>query len=131
MEQHVATHSTHSRRETSEKGYSKIHIVGQKTTKTTQAQKTTPKEQHTFYPTVINNANIPFSNSLLHKGLKYNINAKKNDWIHALALASETAINQLPTNERDVCRKLVADCIDTLQRQNPTHRTQLEEKVIK
>jgi len=99
----------------------------------TQEQKTTPLEQHTFYPRVVNNTNITFFNSemrLLHKGLKYNTHAKKKDWIQTLMLEAETAITQLPAIERDVYRKLVADRIDMLQRHNPTHRTHPEAKVI-
>jgi len=47
------------------------------------------------YLPVLNN-NIPFPNSemsLLQKGVKYNIHAKKRDWIQTLALEAETAIN--------------------------------------
>jgi hypothetical protein len=82
---------------------------------------------------MINNTNISFSNSamnLLQKGLKYNIYAKKRNWIQTLALEAETAITQLPANERDVYRKLVADRIITPQEQNPTHKTHPETKVI-
>jgi len=41
---------------------------------------------------------------------------------------------QLPINEREVYRKLVADHIDKLQQQynyNPTHNTYLEARLIK
>jgi ribosomal protein RSM22 (predicted rRNA methylase) len=64
---------------------------------------------------------------LLQKGLKYNIHAKKKNWLQTLALEAKTAITQLPSNEREVYRKLVADRKDTLQRQNspnPNHYTQ-------
>jgi hypothetical protein len=44
-----------------------------------------------------------------------NVHAKKKDWVQNVALEAETAITQLPTNEREVYRKLVADHIDTLQ----------------
>jgi hypothetical protein len=113
---------------------SKYKSLDNKLHKLTQAQKTKPQEQHTFYPRVINNTNIPFFDSemsLLQKGLKYSIHAKKKNWIQNLALEAETAITQLPTNERDVYRKLVADHIDILQKQNPTHKTHPEAKVIK
>jgi len=82
---------------------------------------------------VVNNTNITFYNREmrpLHKGLKYNTHAKRKDWIQTLALETETAITQLPATKRDVYRKSVADCIDMLQRHNPTHRTQPEAKVI-
>ena len=111
----------------------KYKSLDNKLQKLTQAQRTTPREHHTFHPRVINNTNIPFSNKemrLLQKGLKYNIHAKKKDWIQTQALEAETAITQLPTNERDVYRKLVADRIDRLQRQNPSHETHPEAKLI-
>jgi len=68
--------------------------------------------------------------ALLHKGLKYNIHAKKKDCIQTLALEAEIAITQLPTNERDVYRKMVAERIDKLQKQNPTHNTHPEAKLV-
>jgi len=76
---------------------------------------------------------IPFSNremALLHKGLKYNIHAKKKVWIQTLALEAETAITQLPTNEREAYRKMVAERVDKLQKQNPTHNTHPEAKLV-
>jgi len=69
--------------------------------------------------------------NFLYKGLKYNTHAKKKDWIQTLAPEAETAITQLPTNERDVYRKLIAGRIDTLQRRNPTHKTHPEVKIVK
>jgi len=112
---------------------SKYKTLDSKLLRLTQAQKTTPLEQNTFYPRVVNNTNVTFSNSemrLLHKGLKCNKHSKKKDWIQNLALEEETAITQLPATERDIYRKLVADHIDTLQRHNPTHRTHPKAKVI-
>jgi len=53
------------------------------------------------------------------------------NWVQNLALKAETAITQLPANEREVYRKSVADSIDTLQQQNPTHRTHPEAKLIR
>ena len=112
---------------------SKYKTLDKKLMRLTQTQKTTPLEQHTFYPRVVNNTNINFSNNemrLLHKGLKYNMHTKKKNWVQTLALEAETAITHLPTTERDVYRKLVADWIDKFQRQNPTHRTHPEAKMI-
>jgi hypothetical protein len=48
-----------------------------------------------------------------------------------LAIEAETAITQLPSNERDMYRKLVANHIDRLQQQNPTHKSHPETKLIK
>jgi len=93
-----------------------------------------PNELVTFYPRVVNNTNIPFTRSkttLLQKGLKYNLHAKSKNWIQNLALEAETAISLLPTNEREVYRKLVADHIATLNQKNPTHNTHPEEKTIR
>ena len=68
---------------------------------------------------------------LLQKGLKYNIHAKKKNWIQTLALEAETAVTQLPPIDRDVYRKLIAECIENLQKQNPAHNTHPEEKIIR
>ena len=69
--------------------------------------------------------------ALLHKGLKYNLHSKLKNWIQNLALETETAITQLPPNERDVYRKQVADRIDKLQQHNPHDKTHPESKLIK
>jgi hypothetical protein len=103
----------------------------------TLTQTATPKEKHIFRPRLINNTDISFTNSetaLLQKGLKYNIHAKKENWLQNLALEAENAITQLPSNECEVYRKLVADCIDKLQGQkssNPNHNIHPESKLIK
>jgi len=92
-------------------------ILDRKLERLSQTQSINPKEPVTFYPRVVNNTNIPFTRSettLLQKGLKYNVHAKRENWIQNLALEAETAISLLPTNERQVHRKLVADRIDTL-----------------
>jgi len=67
---------------------------------------------------------------LLQKGLKQNIHTKKKNWIQTLALEAETTITQLPTNERDIYRKLVSERIEKLQKQNPAHNTHPEAKII-
>jgi hypothetical protein len=115
----------------------KCKTLDKKLRKLTLTQTVTPKVKHTFHPRVVNNTDISFTNSetaLLQKVLKYNIHAKKKNWLKDVALEAETAITQLPFNERDVYRKLVADRIDTLQRQNssnPTRNTHPESKLIK
>jgi len=86
-----------------------------------------------FYTRIVNNSNISFIKSettLLQKRLKYNIHSKGKNCIQNLALEAETAITQLPTTEREVYRKLVADHINTLILLNPTHQTHPETKVI-
>jgi len=48
-----------------------------------------------------------------------------------LAIEAKTAITLVPSSERDVHRKLVADRIDKLQQQNPSHKPHPETKLIK
>jgi len=66
------------------------------------------------------------------KNPKYNIHAKEGNWIQNLGLETETAIAQLPTNEGDAYRKIVADRILTLHENNsnPTHDTRPEARLI-
>jgi hypothetical protein len=90
----------------------------------TKTQTKTPYRTHTFYPRLINNTDIQFSEGetkLLQKGLKYNLHGKPKNWIQNLALEAKTAITKLPSNERDVYRKLAADRIDKLQQQTPPY----------
>jgi hypothetical protein len=68
---------------------------------------------------------------LLRNGLKYNIHAKKKNWIRTLALEAETAVTQKPPNERDVYRKLIAGRIENLQKQNRAHNTHPEEETVR
>lgn len=72
--------------------------------------------------------------TLLQKAHKYNIHSKQKNWLQNLALEAETAITQLPTTDRDVYRKLVAERINTLQRNcnpNPRRNTHPESRTIK
>ena len=72
--------------------------------------------------------------SLLQKGPKYNLHTKEQNWIQNLALEVETAISQLPTSNRDLYRGLVAERINTLQRNSnhqPTHNTHPEARTIR
>jgi hypothetical protein len=105
----------------------KYKNLDKKLNKLAQEQTVTPQEKHTFHPRIINNTNITFSDNettLLQKGPKYNLHSKKKHWLPNLALEAETAITQLPTTDRDSYRKLVADRIDNLQRQQPEPGTQ-------
>jgi hypothetical protein len=93
----------------------------------------TPKTNISFHPRIVNISNIKFSKAetnLLEKGLKYNTYGKKDNWIETLALEAETAISLLPATERDTYRKLVANRISTLQRNNPTNKQHPETKLI-
>jgi hypothetical protein len=101
----------------------KYKNLDNKLNKLTKEQTTTPREKHTFHPRVINNTNITFSDNemeLLQKGPKFNLHSKKKNWLQNLALEAETAVTLLPTTDRDVYRKLIADRIDTLQNHNTT-----------
>ena len=114
---------------------SKYKTIDQKrTTKSNISTKETPQTQHTFHPRAVNCTEIPFANSemgLLQNGLKYNIHAKKKNWIRTLALEAETAVTQKPPNERDVYRKLIAERIENLQKQNRAHNTHPEEETVR
>jgi hypothetical protein len=112
----------------------KYRILDRKIDHLRKTQNKTPPRTNTFHPRLINNTNIRFSKdetALLQKGLKYNLHSKPRNWIQNLALEAETAITQLPSNERDIYRKLVADRIEKLKQQNPSDKTHPETKLIK
>ena len=112
----------------------KYRILDRKLDHLAKTQNKTPHRTQTFHPRLINNTDIKFSKNetaLLQKGLKYNLHSKPRNWIQNLALEAETAITQLPPNERDVYRKQVADRIDRLQQHNPHDKTHPESKLIK
>jgi hypothetical protein len=93
----------------------------------TQLQTTTPKQKQDFYPTVINNTDIKFSEremTLLQKGPKNNLHSKKDNSIQNLALEAKTAISQPPPSDRDAYRKLTAEHITTLLLNNTSHTKQ-------
>jgi hypothetical protein len=61
------------------------------------------------------------------------LHAKKRNWLQNLGLEVETAIAQLPTNEREAYRKIVVDRLHTLHQNNntnPTHDTHPEARLI-
>jgi hypothetical protein len=67
-----------------------------------------PHRTQTFHSRLINNTDITFSkreSALLQKGLKYNLHSKPRNWIQNLALEAETAITQLPPDERSTGNK--------------------------
>jgi hypothetical protein len=89
-------------------------------------QTLTPRQVHIFYPRIVNNSILPFSEremTLLQKGLKYNLHMKHRNWLKNLALEAETAVSHLPTADRDIYRKLIAERITTLHQNSktPTH----------
>ena len=109
----------------------KYKILNRKLDHLSKTQNKTPHRTQTFHPRLINNTDIKFSKSetaLLKKDLKYNLHSKPRNWIQNLALEAETAITQLPPNERDVYRKQAADRIDRLQQHIPYDKTHPESK---
>ena len=58
--------------------------------------------------------------TLLQKGLKYNLQTKRENWIQTLALEAETAIQKLTRSDREIYRHKVTDRINTLQRNSNT-----------
>jgi K+ transporter len=106
----------------------KYQNLDRKLNKLTQTQTKTPKQKHHSYPRVVNNTSI-FSKSemaLLQKGLKYNLHNKQKTWIQNLVLKAETAISKLPTSDRDVYRKLIAERIKQQPRFQPQHNLRPE-----
>jgi hypothetical protein len=70
----------------------------EKIRKLTKEQINTPLLTHEFFPRVINNTDIKFTDreyELLNKGFKYNLHHKRKDWLENLALEAESAINYL------------------------------------
>jgi hypothetical protein len=87
-------------------------------------QTRTPPSNHPFFPRLINNTSITFSDTelkLLEKGTKYNLHYKPKNWLTNLALEAETAVSLLPTADRDMYRKQVSDHLQKLGSQMKTH----------
>jgi uncharacterized radical SAM superfamily Fe-S cluster-containing enzyme len=77
----------------------KYKWLNEKLKKLTQQQTNSHTDAPDFYPQVINNTNIVFTeeeNTLLHKGLKCNLHFKPKKWIYTLAMEAEAAITLLP-----------------------------------
>jgi hypothetical protein len=108
-----------------------------KLTRLSQEQTRSPTEYHEFYPRVVNNSNITFTDNeynLLNKGLKYNLHHRQKNWLTNLALEAETAISLLPLADKGYYRKQVSDHITQLHRQNitkPDHNNHNEWDTIK
>jgi hypothetical protein len=92
--------------------HERYYILNTKLAKLTKEQTKTPHKPHTFFPRLVINTPIKFSEReslLLNKGPKYNLHIKRADWLTNLALEAETAITQLPPHEREFYRKQVAE----------------------
>jgi hypothetical protein len=108
-----------------------------KLSRLTHEQTITPTEHREFYPRVVNNTNITFTDNeykLLNKGLKYNLHHKQKNWLTNLVLEAETDISLLPLTDRGYYRRQVSERITQLQRQNtnkPNHNDHTEWNSIK
>jgi hypothetical protein len=85
----------------------KYKSIEDKLNRLTLKQTKKPNTSTQFYPRVVNETTIKFSNdemTLLNKGLKYNLSHKMIHWLSNLALEAENAIMLLPTQEQDYLR---------------------------
>jgi hypothetical protein len=102
--------------------------------KLSQDQITSPPTNHTFFPRVVNNTKITFSDTelkLLEKGTKYNLHYKQKNWLTNVALEAKSAISLLPVADREFYKKQVSDPLLKLGSQdktspNPHHLSELE-----
>jgi hypothetical protein len=105
---------------------SKYKTLDSKLLRLTQQQTTTPKDPHPFFPRVVNNTDITFSKTeldLLNKGPRYNLHTKSKHSLTNLALEAETAINLLPSSDRDFHRKQVSKHLTKMKSQLHTLTT--------
>jgi hypothetical protein len=102
----------------------------------TKEQTNTPLPTHEFFPRVINNTDIKFTDTeheLLNKGFKYNLHHKRKDWLENLALEAESAINYLPQSDRDYYRRQVSQNLTEIHKQSqhePNQNTHREKNTI-
>ena len=82
-----------------------------KINKLVYAQNEKPNDDSKFYPRVVNKINNDFTDeeiTLLHTGLKYNLNHESTHWLSNIALEPETAITRIPTHQQERVRYQVA-----------------------
>jgi len=106
----------------------------QQTKQTNTSTDKNPDSPNTFFPRVVNNTNIQFTQNeqrLLEKGPKYNVHGHKKNWLTTLALEAETAITHLPSSDRDYFRKQVATRIEEIHKKSPHNNTHPELKTLK
>jgi hypothetical protein len=100
-----------------DKKYKSIeHMLNKLTFKQTEK----PDINTQFYPKVINETDIEFSNeelAMLNKGLKYNLSHKKTHWLKNLAFEAENAITLLATHEQDLIRHQIHHNLKILYKQ--------------
>jgi len=108
--------------------------LNNKINKLTLSQTKTPTLPDTFFPRIVNNTDIQFTQNerkLLEKDPKYNIHSHKKNWLMTLALEAETAITHLPSTDRDHFRKQVATRIEEIHNKSPPNSTHPELKKLK
>jgi hypothetical protein len=101
---------------------------------TTKPNTQNPKEHETrkvdnkqqFHSKIRNLTDVHFTeneNTLLSKGLKYNLHYKPNNWIRTLAIEAETAISYMKAIEQNCIRQAVVKSIKQLLRKSNQNNT--------
>jgi hypothetical protein len=117
----------------------KYRSLEEKLNKLILKQNNKPNFNTQFYPRVMNETEIEFSNeemTMLNKGLKYNLSHKKMQWLSNLAFEAESTIALLPTQEQDYLRYQVAHNLQILykhekeQHKKPQQKSRYEYKII-
>jgi hemerythrin len=104
----------------------KYKSIEDKINRLTLNQTKKPNTYTQFYPRVVNETAIKFSDeeiTLLNKGLKYNLSHKRKHWLNNLASEVENAIMLLPTQEQDYLRCQVAHNLQILYKQQKDQHT--------
>jgi hypothetical protein len=89
----------------------KYKSIEDKINRLTLKETNKPNTSTQFYPGVVNESAIKFSDeemTLLNKGLKCNLSHKRIQWLSNLALEAKNAIILLPTQEKNYLRYQVA-----------------------
>jgi hypothetical protein len=103
----------------------KYDNIKQKLNKLEHTQTSNHKHVKTFFPRVVNNMKfITEELNLLNKGLKYNLSHKNKNWFQTLAMETETAVAQVPTQEHECIRARAAYNLKQLYRKQTAHTHQ-------
>jgi hypothetical protein len=112
----------------------KYKILDLKINKLARDQKRKPVSKIQFYPRVLNNTNIEFSDEevvLLNKGLKNNLLCNKKYWLSNLALESEAAVMTLPVHEQEYVRYQVTHNLQKLYKRSTITEIDIDHLVCK
>jgi hypothetical protein len=105
---------------------SKYKTLDSKLLRLSQHQTTTPQKHHPFFPRVVSNTDVTFSQTeldLLNKGPRYSLHTRNKRCLTNLAIEAETAIKKLRASDRNYHRKQVSDHLTHLKSQHQTHTT--------